>query len=96
MTEYDSPWKEAIDILFEDFMLLCFPLIHQEIDWADPTKMLDKELQQIALESEAGLRVVDKLVEVKLRDGIRAHQSLPSPLFIGERGWGVRGFAMCF
>ena len=29
MTEYDSPWKEAIDLLFEDFMLLCFPAIHK-------------------------------------------------------------------
>ena len=70
MTEYDSPWKEAIDILFEDFMLLCFPTIHGQIDWSDPPKMLDKELQQITPESEAGLRVVDKLVEVKLPSGV--------------------------
>ena len=69
MTEYDSPWKEAIDILFEDFMLLCFPAIHERIDWSFPPKMLDKELQQIAPESEVGLRVVDKLVEVKLLSG---------------------------
>ena len=70
MTEYDSPWKEAIDLLFEDFMLLCFPAIHEQIDWSDPPKMLDKELQQIAPESEVGLRVVDKLVEVKLLSGV--------------------------
>ena len=70
MTEYDSPWKEAIDILFEDFMLICFPAIHGQIDWSDPPKMLDKELQQITPESEAGLRVVDKLVEVKLPSGV--------------------------
>ena len=33
-------------------------------------EMLDKELQQIAPESEVGLRVVDKLVEVKLLSGV--------------------------
>jgi len=70
MTEYDSPWKEAIDLLFEDFMLLCFPAIHEKIDWSVAPKMLDKELQQIAPESEVGLRVVDKLVEVKLLSGL--------------------------
>ena len=31
--------------------------------------MRDKELQQIAPESESGLRVVDKLAEVKMLDG---------------------------
>ena len=70
MTEYDSPWKEAIELLFEDFMLLCFPAIHEQIDWSVPPKMLDKELQQIAPESDVGLRVVDKLVEVKLLSGL--------------------------
>ena len=70
MTEYDSPWKEAIDLLFEDFMHLCFPAIHEQIDWSVVPKMLDKELQQIAPESEVGLRVVDKLVEVKLHSGL--------------------------
>ena len=70
MTEYDSPWKEAIDLLFVDFMLLCFPAIHEQIDWSVSPKMLDKELQQIAPESEVGVRVVDKLVEVKLFSGV--------------------------
>ncbi len=70
MTEYDSPWKEALDILFEDFMLLCFPTIHEQIDWSVPPEMLDKELQQIAPASDVGLRVVDKLVEVKLLSGV--------------------------
>ena len=70
MTEYDSPWKEAIDLLFVDFMLLCFPAIHEQIDWSVSPKMLDKELQQIAPESEVGVRVVDKQVEVKLFSGV--------------------------
>ncbi|MDZ4852984.1 MAG: hypothetical protein SGI77_27165 [Pirellulaceae bacterium] len=71
MTEYDSPWKEAIDEFFESFMAICFPPIHARIDWQTDPKMLDKELQQIAPESEIGVRVVDKLVEVQLISGTK-------------------------
>ena len=70
MTEYDSPWKEAIDVFFEPFMQLCFPEVHSKIDWLSPVKMLDKELQQISPQGEIGPRVVDKLVEVRLDDGL--------------------------
>ena len=69
MTEYDSPWKEILDKYFAEFMQLCFPELYQAIDWVTPTKMLDKEFQQIAQESETGQRTVDKLVEVRLLTG---------------------------
>lgn len=69
MPDFDSPWKEALDLFFEQFMSLCFPHIHTEIDWSHTPQMLDKELQQLAPESESGLRTVDKLVSVQLRDG---------------------------
>ena len=69
MTEYDSPWKEAIDAFFERFMAICFPSVHSAVDWNSPVKMLDKELQQIAPLGEIGLRIVDKLVEVRLLNG---------------------------
>jgi hypothetical protein len=69
MTEYDSPWKEILDKYFEEFMQICFPVLHQAIDWSSPPKMLDKEFQQIAQESETGQRTVDKLVEVRLLTG---------------------------
>ena len=69
MTEYDSPWKEILDNYFEDFLQLCFPELHQAIDWATPPKTLDKEFQQIAQTSETGPRCVDKLVEVRLLSG---------------------------
>lgn len=64
MSDFDSPWKEAIDVFFEPFMALFFPDAHREIDWTRDPVMLDKELQQIARESELGPRVVDKLVKV--------------------------------
>jgi hypothetical protein len=69
VTEYDSPWKEILDNYFEDFLQLCFPQLHQAIDWATPPKTRDKEFQQIAQASETGPRSVDKLVEVRLLSG---------------------------
>lgn len=69
MTDYDSPWKEALDYYFRPFMQLCFPALDSQIDWSIAPKMLDKELMQIAPQSELGRRTVDKLVEVKLLSG---------------------------
>ena len=65
MPEYDNPWKEVLDCFFQQCMQLCFPEQYSQIDWTVPAKMLDKELQRIAPQSEVGLRVVDKLVEVQ-------------------------------
>lgn len=64
MTDFDSPWKEALDVYFKPFMAFFFPRAHAEIDWTQKIEMLDKELQQITRESEQGRRVVDKLVRV--------------------------------
>ncbi len=69
VTDYDNPWKEALDLFFDQFMLLCFRAIHAEIDWSDAPRMLDKELQQIAVDGASGVRTVDKLIEVRLRRG---------------------------
>ena len=69
MSEYDSPWKEFLDFYLEAFLQFSFPNIHDQIDWSQEVIMRDKELQQIAPESESGLRVVDKLAEVRMRDG---------------------------
>jgi len=69
MTNFDSPWKEVLDVYFEAFILFCFPELHAQVDWRHGRRALDKELQQIAVEGEIGLRIVDKLVEVRLRSG---------------------------
>lgn len=69
MTEYDSPWKEFLDAFLEPFIEFGFPDLHGAIDWSEPIVALDKELQQIAPISDAGMRTVDKLVEVRLLDG---------------------------
>ena len=68
-TDYDSPWKEAMDYYFQAFLLLLFPKVHAQIDWARGYESLDKEFQQVVREAEFGRRYVDKLVKVWLLDG---------------------------
>lgn len=63
-TEYDSPWKEIIQLYFEDFMLFFFPQVHSQIDWSRGFEFLDQELQQVVRDAELGKRLVDKLVKV--------------------------------
>ncbi|MEI8372148.1 MAG: cytosolic protein [Planctomycetota bacterium] len=69
MTDYDSPWKEALDIYFQPFLELFCPQAHAEIDWSRGNESLDKELQKIVREAELGRRFVDKLVKVWLKSG---------------------------
>src|SRR5580692_2668469 len=68
-TDYDSPWKEALDRYFERCMSLFFPQAHADIDWTRGYEMLDKELQPIVRQSKQGRRYVDKLVKVWLVSG---------------------------
>jgi hypothetical protein len=69
VTDYDSPWKEALDRYFEACLDLFFPQAHADIDWGRGCEMLDKELQKIIRQAKQGRRVVDKLVKVWLKDG---------------------------
>ena len=39
----DSPWKEAVEVYFRDFMAFLFPNIHDEIDWGKGYDFMDKE-----------------------------------------------------
>ncbi|HEY9851420.1 MAG TPA: hypothetical protein V6D28_18260 [Leptolyngbyaceae cyanobacterium] len=71
-TEFDTPWKDILQIYFEEFILFFFPQAHQEIDWAIPPEFLDKELQQVVRDAELGRRLVDKLVKIYLRNGEEA------------------------
>ena len=69
MTDYDSPWKEILEIYFADFMAFFFPAAHADIDWSRGYESLDKELQQIVRDAESGKRLADKLMKVWRRDG---------------------------
>ena len=45
--DYDSPWKEAIERYFPDFMHFYFPAAHARIDWNQPYLFLDQELRSV-------------------------------------------------
>jgi len=67
--EYDSPWKEALEEFLQPCLALLLPDIHADVDWARDFHFLDTQLQQVAPEAAVGPRVVDKLIEVRRRDG---------------------------
>jgi hypothetical protein len=69
MSDFDSPWKEALDVFFERFIVLLFPDVHAQIDWTRGWESLDKEFQKIVREAEVGRRYVDKLVKVWTKCG---------------------------
>jgi hypothetical protein len=72
VSDFDSPWKEALELYFRAFMAFFFPQAHREIDWSRGYEILDKELQQVAPGGEQGRRVVDKLVKVWRLNGEEA------------------------
>jgi hypothetical protein len=68
-TDYDSPWKEALETYFQDFMAFFFPDAHTSINWSKGYEFLDKELQQVVRDAELGKRLVDKLVKLWRNEG---------------------------
>ncbi len=62
--DYDSPWKEALERYFKDFIALFFPEVYDGIDWTKSCEFLDKELQKTIRKAKIGRRLVDKLVKV--------------------------------
>ncbi|HEY9279758.1 MAG TPA: DUF4351 domain-containing protein [Eoetvoesiella sp.] len=63
-TDYDGPWKEALDYYFEDFLRLLAPWLYAQVDWSHPPVFLDKELQAITRGEGRGRLYADKLVRV--------------------------------
>ena len=66
---YDSPWKEALEVYLRPILEFCFPAVGAAIDWDAGFEFLDKELQEITREAALGEQRVDKLIQVRLRDG---------------------------
>ena len=61
-----------LDEYFGQFLAICFPAVHCEIDWSKGYKSKDKELQKLLPESTTGTRIVDKLVRVYRKSGEEA------------------------
>jgi len=64
---FDGPWKDVLEALFEPFLGFLFPGVHAEIDWSERPEFLDKELQR--LRRGGRRRGVDKLARVVRRSG---------------------------
>ena len=61
---YDSPWKEAIEHYFQEFIAFFFPDAYRSVDWSKEHIFLDQELRAVVQDAELGTRFVDKLVRV--------------------------------
>ena len=66
---YDSPWKEAVEHYFPEFIEFYFPEANAQIDWSKEHVFLDQELRAVVQDAELGKRFVDKLVRVTLLNG---------------------------
>ena len=67
--DYDNPWKDILEVYFEQFIHFFFPEIYAEIDWSRGYDSKDKELHQITREAEMGGRLADKLFKVWGQNG---------------------------
>lgn len=63
-TDYDSPWKEMLELFFPEFLAFFYPDIYQDIDWSQGFEFVDSELQQVVRDAETGRRHVDKVVKL--------------------------------
>ena len=62
--DYDSPWKDILEIYFREFLKFFFHEIESNLNWAKGYDFLDKEFQRIVKESKTGRRHLDKLIRV--------------------------------
>ncbi len=67
--ESDTAWKQILDIYFKNCIDYCLPDLSKLVDWSRPWSSLDKELQSISKDNEAGKRLLDKLIKVYLLSG---------------------------
>ena len=71
--DYDSPWKDAIQNAFAEFMAFYFPQAASQVDWQVPPEFLETELRQVVQDAELGRRHADVLAKVACRDGTSQH-----------------------
>jgi hypothetical protein len=67
--DIDSPWKEAVERYFPEFMAFYFPAASLQINWNAGFEFLEQELLALTQDAELGKRFVDKLAKVTLLNG---------------------------
>lgn len=68
-SDYDSGWKEIIEIYFKQLLEFYYPALDKIVDHTKGYTFLDKKLTQILRTSKIKNREVDKLVKVYLKNG---------------------------
>ncbi len=68
-SDYDSGWKEIIELYLPQFIEFFYPEINKLIDYSKGYEFLDKELSKIIPSNKTGRKAVDKLVKVYYRNG---------------------------
>jgi hypothetical protein len=72
MVSRDTLWKGILEDLFDDFLLYFFPtLVENELDLDKGFEFLDKELDELFVQSTAGNRRADKLVKAPKINGMK-------------------------
>jgi hypothetical protein len=61
-TDFDGPWKDALDFAPELFLKRCLPDVDRAINWSKDPQSLDHELRQLTGQDEEGVRRVDRLL----------------------------------
>jgi predicted transposase YdaD len=69
MQTFDKLWKGIIEDLFEEFLYFFYSPWIDQIDLKKGFKFLDQELAQLFPEADQDNRVMDKLVQVYLKNG---------------------------
>ena len=67
--QFDTPWKETLDLLLERVLLFFFPDVHAGIDWSRGYQALDPQLHEIVRDAELGPTLADRLFQVYTTDG---------------------------
>jgi len=73
-SKYDSPWKDILEIYFEDFLQFFFPNIHSAIDWTQPIEFLNKELKQVTKDAEVGRMTLSKNLEREFQQELNKYE----------------------
>ena len=68
-TNIDGHWKEMITEFFQDFVAFFLPHLYPYVDFSYPPEFLDTELQNILESIGVHKRILDKLVQVRLKNG---------------------------
>lgn len=71
-SDFDSPWKQAIYLHLKDFLQLCFPNIHSQVDWSLGYQVLDKELPRLTRDAGQNSGHADTLIRLVRKNGLDA------------------------